>query len=270
MEMADDARTAADAIRGTWAALKEWRERVKAAYLPSKDSELALDDDDWPYSPTSAIAWNGLVAATDHLNGIRAHIEGNDLFPMSHLTLCRSALIGSSQTVWVLGSKERPTRQRRTRVVNTALYKKHLQYLRGLQESAEKPHIGTDLVTEHVQQRLNELLAKRAADHQNEDLNYTEMVREAARTAFTQPALVQEVVSAWQSGSGTAHGLPWPLLGTPGTVQTKLADEGGMGQFRAGGSYGRIANAYMSAYYLAEQGWQMLFQQGTASKNWST
>lgn len=255
--------TEEDVVRSTFGSLAGWQRRVATAYQPELESDLADDDEDWPYFGTSAIAWSGLVAATDHLCAIRAHVEAHQLFPMAHLSLCRTALIGASQAVWVLAPVERRERVRRTRVVNAYLYKKHLQYLRGLQGLAEGPHIGTDIVATHVAQRLAELAQKRAAEGQNEDLNYTDMIRDAAAATFKRPDLVREVVLSWQSGSGTAHGLPWPLFGTPGTVQTKLADDTGLGHFQAGGSLSRIANSYMAAFYLAKESWKLLSDRGT-------
>lgn len=234
--MSDSNRPIEETIRNTFPFLVSWQLRVATAFNPKPGSQLAVDDEDWTCFPTSAVAWSGLVAAVDHLNAIRAHVEARTLFPMAHLSLCRSALIGGGQVVWVLSDPQRAERVRRTRIINAYLYKKHLQYLRGLQELAGPAHIGTDLVTDHVQCRLTQLVAKRKADGQNEDLNYTNMIRDAAKFAFTKPELVARVMLAWQSGSGTAHGLPWPLLGTSGTVQTKLADDSGMGEFRAGGS----------------------------------
>ena len=145
------------------------------------------------------------------------------------------------------------------------IYKNHLQYLKGLQGIADTPHAGTDTVAALVDQRLNELTLKRDADNQKESLNTTNLIRLAAETAFTKPELVEQVVLAWQSGSGAAHGLPWSLFGTPGTVQSAPADADGIAEFQAGGSLSRIANSYMAAFYLAEQGWKLLEQRNAAS-----
>lgn len=159
---------------------------------------------------------------------------------------------------------DRATRLERTRTVNNEIYKRHLQYLQGLQELATTPNIGADIVASGVAQRLAELDAKRAADGQQTKLDTTKMVREAAETGFERADLVGEVVLAWRSTSGAAHGLPWPLFGTPGTVQTKLADDDGIGEFQAGGSLARIANAYLAAYHLAKHGWKLLDRRAAA------
>ncbi|MDW5614607.1 hypothetical protein R6244_27425 [Mycolicibacterium sp. D5.8-2] len=145
------------------------------------------------------------------------------------------------------------------------MYKQHLQYLRGLQSLGE-PHVGTDQVADVVSQRIPQLAAKRAADNQGEDLNTTDMIRQAARIAFPGDArLENEAVLAWRSSSGAAHGLPWPLFGSPGMRMTKLAGEDGIAEFQAGGSLDRMANTYMAAFHLADVGWGLLERRGSAT-----
>lgn len=252
-------------LRSTFPSLDEWQSRVAKPFRPDANTDLAIDDGDWPHFPHSTIAWSGLVAATDHLSAIRRHIEAGQLFPLAHPTLCRTALIGASQVVWVLAPGNRADRVRRSRTVLAFIYKNHLQYLKGLQSLTDTPHSGTDIVAALVDQRLNELTLKRNADNQNESLNTTKMIRSAAETAFTKPELVDQVVLAWQSGSGAAHGLPWGLFGTPGTVQSGPVGADGVAEFEAGGSLSRIANSYMAAFYLAEHGWKLLKQRGVQS-----
>lgn len=252
-------------LRSTFPTLDKWQIKLAKPFRPAANSQLAADDVDWPHFPHSTIAWSGLVAASDHLSAIRRHIEARQLFPLAHPTLCRTALIGASQVVWVLTPDDRAGRLRRSRTVIAYIYKNHLQYLKGLQGIADTPHAGTDTVAALVDQRLSELTLKRDADNQKESLNTTNMIRSAAETAFTKPELVEQVVLAWQSGSGAAHGLPWGLFGTPGTVQSAPAGADGIAEFQAGGSLSRIANSYMAAFYLAEQGWKLLEQRNAAS-----
>lgn len=254
-----------EVVRSTFPSLDEWQIKVAKPFRPDANTQLAADDVDWPHFPHSTVAWSGLVAATDHLSAIRRHIEARQLFPLAHPTLCRTALIGASQVVWVLAPDDRADRLRRSRTVLAFIYKNHLQYLRGLQSVADTPHSGTDTVAALVDQLLSELALKRNADNQNESLNTTNMIRSAAETAFTKPELVEQVVLAWQSGSGAAHGLPWGLFGTPGTVQSGPADADGIAEFQAGGSLSRIANSYMAAFYLAEKGWKLIEQRNAAS-----
>lgn len=257
-----DDRESADVVIGTFETIADWQTRLSKPYIPPSPSELATDDLDWPGFPASQIAWSGLAAAADHLNAIRRHVEVRTLFASAHLTLVRSALVGAAQCVWVLGPSDPGERVSRSRTVTAEIYRRHLQYLRGLQELATTPHLGTDIVADTISQRITQLRLKRAADNQVAELDTTRMIKEAAELAFGRDDLVKQAVLAWRSTSGAAHGLPWPLFGTPGTVQTKLAGEDGIAEFQAGGSLARIANAYMAAYHLGQQGWQLLAQRG--------
>lgn len=230
---------------------------------PEPATDLAIDDEDWPYFPPSTIAWTGISSATDHLDAIRRHVDAHFTFPIAHLTMCRSALVGAAQTVWVLAPEDRTTRLLRFRTVLAYAYKKHQQYLGELQELYGTSHIGTGLVADLVNERKQQLADKRKADGQRGDLDTTEMIRQAAEGAFPgQPALAAEAVLVWRSSSGAAHGLAWPLLGTSGTVQTKLADKDGVGEFQAGGSLARMGNVYMAAFHFADRGWKLLRQRG--------
>ncbi|WP_349270929.1 hypothetical protein MPNTM1_02527 [Mycolicibacterium parafortuitum] len=256
MSAAED-KESEEIIRSTFPILTEWQTRGAKAYKPPTGSELAADDADWPGFPLSTVAWSGLGSATDHLVAIQRHVEAKQLFPMSHPTLCRSALVGAAQAVWVLAPDGCPVRLSRTRTVLAEMYKRHLQYLTGLQDLADSPHAGTDIVAGVVKQRMGELEAKRSADNQKEKLEATKMIREAGESAFGKSNLVKEVVLAWQSGSGAAHGLSWQLFGVPGTSQTSSGASDGIAEFQAGGSLSRIANAYMAAFRLAEHGWNL-------------
>ena len=250
----------------TFKKLDEWQHRSSKAYIPAPGSDLAVDDQDVPGFSLSMLATSGLAAASDHLSAIRRHVESKPgaLFPFAHMTLCRSALVGAAQCVWLLGPDDPDTRVARSRTVAVEVHKRHLQWVSGLQGLATTPHIGTDAVADHVAKRLAELEAKRAADGQKAVLDTTRMIREAAEAAFDQPDLVEEAVLVWRSTSGAAHGFPWPLFGTSGTTMTKLAGPDGIAEFQAGGSLARMANPFMAAYHLGDRGWELLDQRGAA------
>ncbi|WP_156616771.1 hypothetical protein [Mycobacterium sp. 852014-52144_SCH5372336] len=243
-------------LASTFDILREWQKRTENAYVPLPDSALAEDAEGWPFFPVSTVAWSGLIAASDHLSAIRSHIEARDLFPLAHLTLCRSALVGAAQATWVLAPNDRQERVRRGRTVASYLYKYHLNFLRKLQGSSDEPHIGTDAVAALVEQRRGELRAIREADDDRSELNTTEMIESAAWSAFAEQKKVDETLLAWQGGSGAAHGQPWPLFGTPGTVQKSVPADG-LAEFQAGGSLVRIGNYYMAAFYLTEHAWTL-------------
>lgn len=255
--------TAQEAITGTFETVAGWREATRKAFRPQQNSELWVDDQDWPWFPTSTVAWTGLISAVDNLDAIKRHVETQVLFSVAHLASCRAALVGAAQAVWVLAPRDGQTRTKRSRTATAYMYSKHLQYLKGLQEWAAKPHIGTDTVAETIAQRARDLGDKRAADDQRNDLDTTRMIEDAAKEAFGDPKLTQEAILYWRSTSGAAHGFAWPLFGTAGTVQTKLAGEDGIAEFQAGGSLERMANPYMAAFHIARQGWSLLNRRGS-------
>lgn len=251
-------------IVDTFTSVAKWREMMSMPSKPRPNTDLSIDDEDWPYFPPSTVAWTGIASATDHLDAIRRHVETHSTFPFAHLTLCRSALVGAAQTVWVLAPEDRSKRLRRYRTVLAYAYKKHEQYLDELLKLNGSAHLGTTLVADRIKERKQEFRGKRERDGQRNDLDTTAMIREAAKDAFPgQPELIAEAVLVWRHSSGAAHGLAWPLLGGPGTIQTKLAGDDDIGEFQAGGSLARIGNVYMAAFHFADRGWKLIRRRGT-------
>lgn len=248
-------------LRATFPMLDDWLRRCSTAFRPEPGSELEIDDRDWPPTPVSELARVGLVVATDHLRAVRVHIEQWQLFGFAQPTLCRSALLGAAQAVWVLAPDDRAARLKRARTVVAYAQTKHLQYLRGLQSTATRLRENTDIVAAHVATRVKELDEMRDAAGERLQLNDTDMIREAVRATFDD-AHADQAVLVWQSGSGAAHGLVWPLLGTAATTQSSAADEQGIAEFQTGGSLSGISNAYFAAFHLADRGWALLRQRG--------
>jgi len=261
-----DEREAASAIRATFEQLDTWH-AIEGPFIPGSGSQLKGDDDDWPSLPISQVAWMGLTASLDHLLAIRWHIDvprGQTirLFPFAHFSLCRSALLGAAQSVWVLSPESSTERIKRARTVVTFLQEQHLAYLSGLQAWADAPDANTDAVAAHLRMRIDELAAKRLSDGQSGSLKATHMIREAAESVWPASSLAEEVVLAWREGSGAAHALVWPLLGQQDTVQVSEPDDHGRASFLAGGSFDRIAQNYMAAYWMLNHGWTMLRRRG--------
>lgn len=250
-------------LRETFPILDHWQQWGSIAFWPEPGSELEIDDQDWPTLSVSEIAHLGLQVAADHLLAVRAHIEARTLFAFSHLTLCRSALLGATQALWVLAPDHRPERLKRARTVAAYAHRKHLQFLRGLQDHTPQPHANTDAVAAFVETQVEELDRKRMEVGEQLRLNNTDMIREAMDAAF-DAAHAAEAVIVWQSGSGAAHGFVWPLLGTAGTVQSTPTDQPGLAEFQVGGSLRRMSNAYFAAFHAADRGWKLLRRRGSA------
>lgn len=261
-----DEAEAAAVIRGTFSQLDTWH-AIEGPFVPGSGSQLKGDDADWSSMPISQVAWMGMTASLDHLLAIRWHLDAPRgetvrLFPFAHYSLCRSALLGAAQSVWVLSPDSSTERIKRARTVVTFLQDQHLVYLKGLQAWADTPDANTDAVAAHVATRIGELAAKRLADDQKSPFRATDMIREAAEATWGASSLAEEFVLAWREGSGAAHALIWPLLGQQDTVQVSGPDAHGRASFVTGGSFDRIAQNYMAAYRMLDQGWTLLRQRG--------
>ncbi|MFJ2663806.1 hypothetical protein ACIO14_05605 [Nocardia fluminea] len=258
-------------IRSTFATLDLWRTAAATAFKPELGSQLRIDDQDWPAAPLSAIAHQGLGVAVTHLQAVRVHLAPESgpgqLIPLAQATLCRTALVGAAQAVWLLVSDDRQKRIRRHRMLITDMHYNHRQYLTDLQKYAgAELHEGTEIVAAHLDIRIQEMKAKRAAAGETEKFKNTEMIRVAAEEIFAGRSdaaeLAQSAVLVWRSGSGAAHGFFWPVFGRPGTEQTAGPDANGVAEFAVGGSLGELAEPYMAAFTMCEQGWKLLRQRG--------
>ncbi|MGN2642236.1 hypothetical protein ACTD5D_39935 [Nocardia takedensis] len=258
-------------VRATFDQLDRWR-AATAPFEPGSGSQLRGDDDDWPPCALSQVAHQGLAVAVEHLQAVRAHVDLGwsrvvNLYPLAHATLCRTALVGAAQTVWLLAPDDRDERLRRHRVIVAEMQKRHLQYLTELQAlTTDAPHEGTDRVADHVALRIREMSDKRAARGEKGGLDTTTMIREAALAAFAAHPdpedLARQAVLVWRSGSGAAHGFYWQVFGRPGTEQVTAADSRGLATFSVGGSFQAIAQSYMAAYHLCAFGWTLLRRRG--------
>lgn len=249
-------------LRSTYDQVDQWVSAMGRPLIPELGSELHEDDRDWPTLPVSQLVHVGLAVAADHLDAIRCHLDAHHTFPFADLTICRSALVGAAQAVWILAPDERPQRLERARMLAADELRYHRQYMEALQ-AVQPDDVHTNMVATHLQVRVAELKEKRLTSgkpvvrHEN-----TRMIREAAEAVFS-PNLAAHALLEWQSGSGAAHGLVWSVLGTRDTKQVGDADATGLAEFHAVGSLGRIANGYMAAFYMAKKGWSLLTKRNT-------
>ncbi|MGY1941664.1 hypothetical protein [Nocardia gipuzkoensis] len=258
-------------VLGTFAQLDVWHRAIGTTFEPAVGSELRADDAEWPHNPVSQLAHQGLVASVEHLQAIRAHLDPErakqlDLFALAHSTLCRTALLGAAQAVWLL-TPEQSVRLRRHRNLLTYIQDNHRKGLTTLQKLAgDEPHEGTDQVAAHLDLRIAELSAKRAALGETQAFSSTSMIKEAVHEAFGHrpdaAGLEGSALYAWQSGSGAAHGFIWQTLGRAGTEQSAGVESNGLTPFTARGSFLTLSEPYLAAYHLCEQGWRLLRKRG--------
>lgn len=260
MSESDDEAIFRDAVRRTFKQLDVWR-RANGTFAPEPFSPLSEDDKSWPPMAISQVAHGSLAAAVEHLQAIRVHVDvadgaGENLFPLAHQTLVRAALLAAAQAVWLLAPDASEVRLARHRKVQATVYSRHLEYLSRLKTIGD--HEGTNTVASQVAKRLDELQQERRDRGEGQKLLVsTRMIEEAARVTFDDE-LIPQVLLAWQSGSGAAHGFNWSLFGRIGTSQTSPANSAGIAEFSSEGSYGLFGNEYMAAYNLCDQGWKLL------------
>ncbi|MFC7959104.1 hypothetical protein [Rhodococcoides kroppenstedtii] len=266
------------AIRQRFVMLDQMRSTSPQVFMPSGDSELALDDEYWIPQPLSQSAYRAFIVALDHLQAIRVHLDRPYpvLFPFAHLSLCRPALISSSLAVWLLAPTEQQERVRRHYISIADELRNHERYLRELTklDLNDESTVG---VLQHVRVRLSEVDTKLGvtsqADWNKVRVSTTAQINVAADVlgaSFVRNGrydddpleLANEIKLSWQATSGAAHGLTWQINGTPSIEQSGEADEHGRATFVAGGSFGQLANHYCAAVEMAHLSWSLLKQRG--------
>lgn len=94
-------------------AVAGWADRTREVEQVEPGSRIAKVDDEFPSAPLREGAWIGLLTATDHLGQMADLISPTmSMRPFAHLTLLRPALLGASQTVWLLCGTARERRSR--------------------------------------------------------------------------------------------------------------------------------------------------------------
>jgi hypothetical protein len=267
--MTDDTEEAADRrIRATFGQVDLWRRTP--LFVPIVGAELRADDAEWPYLATSQLAKVGLDVAAEHLHVIQVLVEAGQILPFSYRSVLRTALVGATQTVWLLAPDRVEDRATRTRTLVAEMYRRHGQYLGALLElddlQHQPRHANTQIVYDHVVKRAGQMGTIRTLADEKAAWNDTQAIEEAAQFAFAdQPnheQLVKESLTEWMAGSGTSHGLVWPMFGTAGTTAQTTPDADGRVVIEATGSLMRVENAYMLAYQMTKVGWRLLRRRG--------
>lgn len=249
-------------IQATFPEIESWRSVVEQGFEPAPGSVLAMDDEDWPYWPISALATVGLGMAFDHLDAVRHTIETRRFFPLAHETMLRGALIGAAQALWLLGPEDRSQRLRRARTLTAYIYREQEKYLQVVRRTrGHLPEAAEDQAA-HVRRRIEELAVKREALSERAAFQTTAMIVSAAEEVML-PAIVADVEMIWRGGSGAAHGLAWSVLGHDYSTPSGEPDADGMTTFTVGGGAKRIANPYLCVMELMRQAWGLRLLRGS-------
>lgn len=252
-------RRALEEMSATFPTLEKWRVRSRSAEKPERGSEAWLDDEIWEWLPPSEIARQSLVAATQHLNLARTAIEARDIYPTSHFTVLRGALVGASQAVWILGPADRIERQQRALRVIDEWYYRALQhsteFLSLVEAAADRLYFQQGMA--HMQDRKDEacrLWRKTSTLSEKQTLKLTDVIMWSATEVFNDPLRAALVKPLWQQLSGDAHALGWAVLTRSELVERQAE---GMAIFAAGGDLRRLSEAFMLSYTILKAGWSL-------------
>jgi hypothetical protein len=248
------------ALYETFPTLDTWRDTLSRGVVPDPGSELAADDEEWPYAPASTLAAIGLASAREHLHAVRLLFEAGQLFPAAVATLCRSALIGASLATWMLEPDLRRERLRRSLSLALEDYKQHIKYGKEARQNLAPESLtpSADEQLERLELRRSQVLDLLANVGGPCAVNLSDdVIPTAFEVAVPNAAQRAAMTIRWRSMSGAAHALVWHYFGNDGTTATTL-DAGGVGQIAVAGDLGRLVMDYFPAYHVATGGWRLL------------
>ena len=232
--------------------LDRWRIRAHAVEEPEGGSDLAMDDTVFPYMAISQLARMSLELSGEHLRLALDALQAKQAYPSSHFTVLRGALVGASQGVWILSPDDRRERRERGLTVLAEMYSqmgKYYDSLAGLSQDDEKE---LDDQKAWLAQRKEGVAAVRTG---RADLNLTEVIRASAEDTFASAGHHEAVRRLWREMSADAHVLGWSVFqrSSFGSADRRT----GIGEGRAPGSLGHIAEAFLASYRILKNGWSL-------------
>lgn len=232
--------------------LDRWRLRAHDVEVPERGSDLALDDTISPHMAISQLARMSLVLSGEHLRLALDAVRANQLYPSSHFTVLRGALVGASQGVWILSPDDRDERRERGLTVLTEMYKQMGKYYDSLSQLSQDDQQKLDDQKIWLCDRNTGVAAARTG---RAELNLTEVIRAAAEDTFDRIGHHEAVRRLWREMSADAHVLGWSLF------QRSLFDtpdrRTGIGEVRALGSPSHFAEAFLASYRILKHGWSL-------------
>ena len=254
MALTESERAALTQMLDTAPDLDRWRLRAHRVEIPESGSDLAIDDEIFPYMAISQLARMSLVLAGEHLRLALDAIQAKQLYPSSHFTVLRGALVGASQAVWILGPEDRGQRRERALSVLAEMYTQMGKYYGFLAGT----HLDQDDQGSLDDQRtwLSARQASVAAVRTGKaSLNLTEVIGAASDHAFADGPRQEGARRLWREMSADAHVLGWSLFQRSnfGTADRRT----GVGEGQAPGSPGHVAEPFVASYQLLKCGWSL-------------
>ncbi|MEV0948999.1 hypothetical protein [Promicromonospora sp. NPDC050249] len=254
MALTDTERAALAQMLETAPDLDRWRLRAQRVEKPERGSDLAIDDEIFPHMAVSQLARTSLVLAGEHLRLALDVIKAGQIYPSSHFTVLRGALVGASQAVWVLAPEDRGQRCERALTVLAEMYAQMDKYY-GLLATTQLD--ATDRASLDDQRSwLSERQAGVAAIRTGRaSLILTDLIGAASDHAFANRASREAVRRLWREMSADAHVLGWSLFqrSSFGPPDRRT----GIGEGHASGSLEHVAEPFLASYRLLRCGWSL-------------
>jgi hypothetical protein len=232
--------------------LDRWRLRAHKVEEPERASELAVDDKVFPHMSISQLARMSLVLSGEHLRLTLDALNANQLYPSSHFTVLRGALVGASQGVWILCPDDRGERRERGLTVVTELYRELDKYYRSLSGLSSDDQEKLKDQQKWLSGRRAEVTAVRTT---RADLNLTDVIQESAENTFASAGHREAVRRLWREMSADAHVLGWSLFQRSNFGPADRRS--GIGEGKAPGSPGHVAEAFLASYKTLKHGWSL-------------
>tara|TARA_R110002124_G_scaffold126756_3_gene286466 strand:+ start:55698 stop:56486 length:789 start_codon:yes stop_codon:yes gene_type:complete len=254
MAITEAQRAALAQMLDTATDLDRWRLRAQRVEEPERGSELAVDDEIFQRMAISQLARMSLIAAGEHLRLALDAINAKQVYPSSHFTVLRGALVGASQAVWILGPQNRDVRRERGLTIVSEMYAQMDKYYTSL----DSTRLEADDRASLDDQRL--WLAERrdyvvSIRNTKETLNLTKVIGAAADYAFADLKSRDAARRLWREMSADAHVLGWSLF-----QRTDFGEpdrRSGVGEGKAPGSPEHIAEPFLASYRLLRCGWSL-------------
>lgn len=239
--------------------IEQWAQRTRTGPVTAQPgSSLARDDEIYPILPPSHLAYGGIVTATEHLEFFRVSFQSNrTLYPASHFTLLRTALMGAAQAVWVLKGPQAQRCERALRLVRD-----DIQQQRGLLRDVAAQLAPEDCAAQQqlLDRRLREVqdaaaqLGLDPAKVPGWKLFMTEVIQDASELVHGDKDTWYGTSLLWRLQSGHAHGTPSARFRQILPDQLEHRANGMLwGRFEA--SFAEVGCAAAGAFLLLQEAW---------------
>lgn len=234
--------------------LDRWRLRAHRIEHPEQGSDLAEDDRIFERMPISEIARLSLVASGEHLSLALDAVRAKQLYPSSHFTVLRGALVGASQAVWILAPNERIARRERGLMVTADMYAQMGKYYNFPETTDLEVDDRARLADQQLwlAERRAQVVARKTTAA---TLNLTEVIGAAVDTTFPERRSREALRGLWREMSADAHVLGWSLFQRAafGPADRRT----GIGEGKAGGAPELVAEPFLGSYRVLKRGWSL-------------